>query len=388
MKHILKCHETADLGFVKGLNCYLYDMSGRQYVDFESGVWCSLVGHNHPRIQAALRDQLTRVTHLGYRYTSHLAEEAAISLLETLNMPRGKCVFLSSGSEAVELAVQIARAVTGRTSLLTLAESHLAAYGTAGGMSADDWIWVGLDGRVAPETTVCQDAQGIAFDQVAAFVLEPGSASGTIRFPSGWLVDRLAKGVRRNNGLVVVDEVTTGMGRTGQWYGFNHYQLQPDIVACGKGLGNGYPVSAVAMRHNIARKLEESGFHYIQSRQNDPLGCAVAKEVINVIRDEELIQRGSSAGAALLGHLHEMKDDYKAIKDVRGRGLMVSIELFGDANRSANSTHVYHGMLERGILVGHNPQRNIIRFLPPLTIEESEIAGLVTNLQQVLEDIT
>lgn len=387
MNNILQCHDIVKTDFVRAENCYLYDAAGKQYVDFESGVWCTSVGHNHPRIQASIKEQLSKVTHLGYRYTNYLAEEAAISLLETLNMPCGKCVFLSSGSEAVELAVQIARAVTERTLLLTLAESYLAAYGTASKMNADDWISVGFDGCLVSEMTHYQDIHSIAFDQVAALVLEPGSASGTIRFPSERLVDSLVKGIRRNNGLVVVDEVTTGMGRTGQWYGFNHYRLQPDIVACGKGLGNGYPVSAIAMRHDIAEKLEESSFHYVQSHQNDPLACAVAKEVINVIRDEELIQRSSNIGALLLSRLCEMKEGHEAIKDVRGRGLMVSIELSGNENRSAKSTHVYHRMLERSFLVGHNPQRNIIRFLPPLTIEESEIAHLVTNLQQVFEEM-
>jgi len=294
MRHILKCHEMVKPDFVKAANCDLYDADGRQYVDFESGEWCTSVGHIHPQIQASIKEQLSRVIHLGYRYTSHLAEEAAISLLETLNIPHGKCVFLSSGSEAVELAVQIARAVTERRLLLTLAESYLSAYGTAGRMSADDWICVGLDGRLAPKTTDYQDSYSIFFDQVAAFVLEPGSASGTIRFPSVQLVDLLTKGIRRKNGIVVVDEVTTDMGRIGQWYGFNHYRIEPDIVAYGKGLGNGYPVSAVAMRHDIAEKLEKSGFHYVQSNKNDPLACAVAKEVINVIRDEEVIQRSSS----------------------------------------------------------------------------------------------
>jgi acetylornithine aminotransferase len=254
-------------------------------------------------------------------------------------------------------------------------------------MGADDWIAVDLNGHVAAETTHCQDAYSIAFDQVAAFVLEPGSASGTIRFPSERLVDSLVEGVRRNSGLVVVDEVTTGMGRTGQWYGFNHYRLQPDIVVCGKGLGNGYPVSAVAMRGNVAKKLEEDGFHYVQSHQNDPLGCAVAKEVINVIRDEELIQRSSSLGALLLNRLRAMKDHYEAIRDVRGRGLMIGIELSDRVTRSVNSTHVHQKMLEKGLLVGHNPRRNIIRFLPPLTIEESEIAHLMTHLQQVFEEM-
>jgi acetylornithine aminotransferase len=370
---------------VRAANCYLYDTNDKKYVDFESGVWCTALGHGHPRIQTLIEEQLKSVTHLGYRYTNHLAEEAAVSLLETVDIPDGKCVFLSSGSEAVELSVQIAKLVTGKRMLLTLSDSYLAAYGTAGRQGADDWISIDFDGRVTCEAKNHTETKDILFDQIAAFVLEPGSAFGTVKFPPQKLVDSLVKEIKQHNGLVVIDEVTTGLGRTGRWYGFNHYQLQPDVIACGKGLGNGYPVSAIAMGHDIAEKLEKREFHYVQSHQNDPLACAIAKEVINVIKEEGLIQRSSDLGSYLLSCFREMKNSCEFIKDVRGRGLMVSIKLSGNMDRSPSSTHVYHKMLERGFLVGYNPQRNVVRFLPPLTIEEKEITNLVKHLECVLE---
>jgi acetylornithine aminotransferase len=295
---------------VKAESCYLYDRNGKKYVDFESGVWCTVLGHSHPRIQTVIEKQLRSVAHLGYRYTNHLAEEAAVCLLETVDIPDGKCVFLSSGSEAVELAVQIATLVTERRMLLTLSDSYLAAYGTAGRQGPDDWISVDFDGCLTCEAKDHKETKDILFDQIAAFVLEPGAASGTVKFPPQKLVDSLVKETKQHNGLVVIDEVTTGLGRTGKWYGFNHYQLQPDIIACGKGLGNGYPVSAIAMGHDIAEKLEKRDFHYVQSHQNDPLACTIAKEVINVIKEEGLIQRSSNMGDYLLSCLREMKNSY------------------------------------------------------------------------------
>ena len=126
MDHILKCHEMVKADIVRGRDCYLYDTNDRKYVDFESGVWCTVLGHNHPRINETIRKQISRVMHLHYRYTSHLAEDASVNLLESIGFADGKCIFLSSGSEAVEFGVQIARMLAGKKLLLTLSDSYLA----------------------------------------------------------------------------------------------------------------------------------------------------------------------------------------------------------------------------------------------------------------------
>jgi acetylornithine aminotransferase len=183
--------------------------------------------------------------------------------------------------------------------------------------------------------------------------------------------------------LVVVDEVTTGMGRTGAWYGFEHYGLRPDVVALGKGLGNGYPVSAVAMTGDVALTLEESGFHYAQSHQNDPLGCAVTREVIRVLREEGLVERSERVGRRFLGELERLAERHDAIAEVRGRGLMIAMELVSDGEGLA-ALPVYHALLERGFIVGCKPAANLLRFYPPLIIGEEEIAGLVAALDSVL----
>ena len=114
-------------------------------------------------------------------------------------------------------------------------------------------------------------------------------------FPRSELVQDIAQRVKQEGGLLVANEITTGMGRTGKWFGFQHYDFQPDIVSIGKGLGNGYPVSAIAMKRDVAEKLENSGFHYVQSHQNDPLGCAIAKEVIATFREENWVERGNAS---------------------------------------------------------------------------------------------
>lgn len=290
-------------------------------------------------------------------------------------------MFLSSGSEAVEFGVQVARRLADQPLLLTLSDSYLAAYGSAGRKSHREWVcfdWQACASclhhkRCDPG---CELLERIPFEQVGGFVFEPGSTGGLVRFPPRQLVQELAGRVRDHQGLLVVDEVTTGLGRTGTWYGFEHYALQPDIVALGKGLGNGYPVSAVAMTDEVAGALESSPFRYAQSHQNDPLGCAIAKEVIAVIQEAGLVERSARVGCDLLEELTRVGERHAVVEEVRGRGLMMAVELRSEAAGNA----VYRDLLEAGFLAGWKPAAKVLRFYPPLIVEETDLSQLVKSL--------
>jgi len=380
MEHILKCHDIVKTDFVRGENCSLFDSDGKRYVDLESGIWCTALGHNHPRINRVIEEQLKQVIHLGTRYPNALVEETARAVLEITGIEDGKCTFLCSGSEAVEFGVQVARRITGKPRLLTFQNSYLSAYGSAGRKAADEWYL--FDWMTCTEADPHDCLKGILFENIGGFVFEPGgSGIGFVHFPPSPLVQEMVQRVRRAGGLVVANEITTGMGRTGKWFGFQHYDIQPDIVAIGKGLGNGYPVSAVAMKREVAEKLEESGFHYAQSHQNDPLGCAVAKEVITVLREENRIERGNQVGTYFLEGLKRLGEKHAIVKDARGRGALLALEFHPHTSFSA--TTAYCALLEKGFLVGYYPAGNILRFDPSLTIEK----GDVTRLLECLEDI-
>jgi acetylornithine aminotransferase len=336
----------------------------------------------------AMRAQAEQVMHLAYRYTNDLVEEAAASVLETVAVADGKCVFLCSGSEAVEFGVQVTRRITGKPLLLTLYDAYLAAYWSAGRKSAEEWVCFDWRACAAcPHVDACAPScphlREIPFERIGGLAFEPGSTSGLVRFPPKSLVQVLARMVQQRGGLVVVDEVTTGLGRTGAWYGFQHYGLQPDIVALGKGLGNGYPVSAVAMTRAVASRLENTMFHYAQSHQNDPLGCAIAKTVIAVIREEDLVERSRRIGERFLHELEVLAERHDAIQEVRGRGLMIALEL-ADGEEGALATSLYRDLLERGFAVGCKPAADLLRFYPPLIIGLEDIAGLVESLDEVL----
>jgi acetylornithine aminotransferase len=279
-----------NIQLIRGQGCHLFDREGNSYIDFEGGVWSLPLGHSHPRINEVLRTQIEELVHMSYRYRSPIVEKAAGAVLKAVGIASGKCSFLSSGSEAVELAVQITRRISGKPLLLTLSDSYLAAYGSSGTKGQDEWY--------------CFDwkrgsINDIPFEQIGGFVFEPGNAGGLVRFPPVELVQALANKVQQTGGLVVVNEVTAGMGRTGAWFGFMYYGLNPDMVALGKGLGNGYPVSAVAMQQKIAHELEGKAFKYAQSHQNDPLGCAVAAEVISIMEQNNLVERSQTLEPSL-----------------------------------------------------------------------------------------
>lgn len=381
MEHLLKCHEIVKTDFVRAEICYLYDVEGRRYVDFESGIWCTALGHNHPRITQAIRSQLSQVIHLGTRYPNHVIEEAAKAVLKITGMENGKCLFLISGSEAVEFGVQAIRRLTGKPLMLTFRNSFLGSYGSAGTKRSDEWFLFDWLSNVQKDMDEC--IRQIPFDQIGGFAFEPGgSGISHVRFPPAELIHKIVEEIRRHGGLILANEVTTGMGRTGKWFGFQHYDVQPDIAALGKGLGNGYPVSVTAMRREVAEKLEESGFHYAQSHQNDPLGSAVAREVIKLIQDEGWIDKGNEMGGFFLGELKKLAQKHAVIKDARGRGALLALEF--NPHKKINAAWAYRILLEEGFIVGYYPDANLLRFDPALTMEKGCILDLVESLDRRL----
>ncbi|NTW00073.1 MAG: aspartate aminotransferase family protein [Oscillochloris sp.] len=381
MGHILQCHDIVKTDFVRGENCSLYDSRGRRYVDLESGIWSTALGHGHPRINRAIHVQLDQLTHLGTRYPHALAEATALDVLDIVGIDSGKCVFLSSGSEAVEFGVQVIRRVSNRPLLLTFAHAYLAAFGSAGQRRDDEWYV--LDWDACADRDLDAVLREIPFERIGGFVFEPGgSGSGFVTFPPEPLVQALAQQVHLAGGLVLANEITTGMGRTGKWFGFQHYDLQPDVVALGKGLGNGYPVSAVAMRSAVAERAEQSGLRYAQSHQNDPLGCAVAREVIATMREEGWIERGAETGMYFLAGLRQLATQYDRVKGARGRGMLLALALYPDSRLTVQM--VYEQLLEDGFLVGYYPAGNILRFDPALTIERADITALLGSLERIV----
>ena len=202
-----------------------------------------------------------------------------------------------------------------------------------------------------------------------------GSSSGFVHFPPKALISNIAKIVRSNGGKIVANEVTTGIGRTGKWFGYQHYDIDPDFIAVGKGIGNGYPVSIALINKSTARELDQKPFHYSQSHQNDPLGASIVYGVIQYIEEKNLISKAESSSLLLHKQLESLVDK-EIITEVRGRGLMFIV----DIKNEEITNFFYNELIERGYIVGN--RGSSLRIDPPLIISETEINRFTNTLKE------
>ena len=382
MQHVYHCtgHALKIPAVTASQGAYVMDSDGKRYMDLESGVWCVSLGHANSRVNATIMDQIGRLTHSGFNYNSVVVEEAAQRILEVTGHKNGRCVFLCSGSEAIEIARQIARHITGFSQSMTLHDSYLGSYSSVLDRSRGWYVfnWERCTHCTCRETCDrgCELLQNIP-REIADFVFEPGSSSGFVRFPPKALIKNISKIVHENGGKVIANEVTTGIGRTGKWFGHHHYDLDCDLIAMGKGLGNGYPVSATSINAETVRQLDDKSFHYSQSHQNDPLGAAVAKEVIQQISDNDLIAKAEQNGAEFLSQLQSLVDD-KFVLSVRGRGLMFALDL---ANAEV-ARFIHDALLVKGFIVGL--RGGFFRIDPPLILTLEEFDGFIAAFKDVI----
>ncbi len=382
MSSVLNCtgHELRIQDVVRSDGAQLFDAAGKRYIDLESGVWCTSLGHGDARVNGAIKRQIDSIAHVGFCYSNDVVEDAARSVLSVSGLTGGKCVFLSSGSEAIELARRISRHLTKKHRSMTLHDSYLGSYSSFTDRSRN---WFVFDWKVC--TTCrhndgcrkdCEQLQNIP-DDISEFIFEPGSSSGFVRFPPASMIRNLVEIVRSNGAKVIANEVTTGIGRTGRWFGHDHYEIEPDLIAIGKGIGNGYPVSVTAMTAHTTAQLADKPFKYMQSHQNDPLGAAVAREVIRTIVGNDLIKRAELVGATLLAELQELVDG-DTIVDVRGRGFMIAVEL----RDRATGDHIYDELLDSGYIVCN--RGSLFRIDPPLTIDEADLRSFTRSLSEIV----
>jgi acetylornithine/N-succinyldiaminopimelate aminotransferase len=388
MQHIIwsTTHPIRLNNIVKASNCTLSDSQGNTFTDMESGVWCTSIGHNHPKLCKILHEQVDNIWHTGFNYCNPIIEEAAKEVLQITGMQGGKCELLSSGSEAVEYGMRIARTLSNDRLAFTFADSYFGAYGDAVVKQPDKWfVYDRLNCSCQhPDgcTGSCNDFDQIPFERIGIFLFEPGSSYGMVRFANQALIDKIYTRIKENNGLVVINEITTGIGRTGKWLGVMHYSITPDIVAIGKGIGNGYPVSVVAINEQVAMHLQSKTFLYSQSHQNDPLGAAVVKGVIEIIREEHLVEKTEAKGRYLIAELQKLQAVYPIIKSIRGRGLMIAIEFESKAD------DLFDELFKAGYLLARRAGTQVVRLDPALTIETGDLEAFLQVLRNLLAGVS
>lgn len=385
MKHILNCigHELKIPNIVQSKGVNIIDDTGKRYMDLESGVWCISVGHKNRRVNETISNQIDSIIQSGFSYSSPIVDSAAKRVLGITELDGGKCVFLCSGSEAIEIGRQISKHLTGLPLSMTLHDSYLGAYSSVSDRSSG---WYLFDWRKCEN---CQLKDNCTRDcgllkqipkGISEFVFEPGSSSGYVRFPPESMIKNLIEIVRENGGKILVNEITTGIGRTGKWFGYQHYDITPDIIAIGKGIGNGYPVSVAVLSETVINELEIMPFRYSQSHQNDPLGASVVKEVIEIIEEADLISRVRLNGIRFKQQLEQLVDG-EILKGVRGRGLMIAI----DVCDQKLTERICSRLIDQGYIVGN--RGNFLRIDPPLTITEDEFDSFIEAFKGIVHGI-
>jgi 4-aminobutyrate aminotransferase len=383
---------------VEASGAWLTDASGKRYLDFGTGISVTNCGHNHPQIVAAAHKQIDRVWHGGgtFRYDSYVS--AAEQLVSVAPEPIDMFFFMNSGAEAVEAGVKLARHTTGRQGVVVFRGGfHGRTMGSVSYTTSSVKYRTGYhpllpsvfvtpfphpfrEGLSEEEATsrALHELRAmlrhvVAPEDIACFLIEPVQGEGGYYPAPAAFLQELRDLADRHGILIIADEVQTGFGRTGRWWGIDNYDIQPDILTIGKAIANGLPLSAVGSSKDLFGKWPP-GVHGTTFGGN-AVACAAAIEVVNVV-NEALPSVPALSEQAFAG-LRAMQADHPTVGDVRGLGLMIGIELVdGDGRPDAAALEFVRSHLLKTGLIFHpcGPDHNIIRFIPPLVISPEDLA--------------
>ena len=378
MTYLFENYKRAPIEFVKAEGSYLIDSEGKTYLDFSSGIGVTNLGF-HPQVQQALIQQAGRIWHSPNLYLSSLQEQVAQELAGSYDY---LAFFCNSGAEANEAAIKLARKATGKQGIITFQQSFHGR--TFGAMAAtgQDKIKEGFgDGVPHFSYAVYNDlasVEKLVNQDTAAVMLELVQGESGVRPAEVAFVKDLADLCRREEILLIVDEVQTGMGRTGQLYSFEHYGIIPDIVTLAKGLANGLPAGALLGKSSLAPAFGP-GSHGSTFGGNK-LAMAAALETLHIMKEAGFLEEVRSKSAILLEQLQLAFQDHPNISAVRGLGMMIGIET------SASLSRIVEAARQKGLII-LTAGENVIRLLPPLTISREEIQQGITVLKEVFSEV-
>lgn len=378
MSFLFQNYNRASIEFVKAEGNYLMDSEGRAYLDFSSGIGVTNLGF-HPQVQAALLRQAEQIWHSPNLYLSSLQEKVAEELVDGYDY---LAFFCNSGAEANEAAIKLARKASGKQGIISFQQSFHGR--TFGAMAAtgQEKIKIGFgDGLSHFSYAIYNDlasVKALVNSDTAAVMLELVQGESGVLPADEQFVQDLADFCRQNKILLVVDEVQTGMGRTGKLYSFEHYGIVPDIVTLAKGLANGVPVGAMLGKKELA-----SAFNYGSHGSTfggNRLAMAAALETLRQLKTPDFMEEVQEKSRLLVGELQTALQGNSRILAIRGLGLMIGIET------SSNLSVLVEKAREKGLIV-LTAGTNVIRLLPPLTLSEEEIQRGVGTLKEVFEEV-
>ncbi|MGB7337888.1 MAG: aminotransferase class III-fold pyridoxal phosphate-dependent enzyme [Phototrophicaceae bacterium] len=403
---------------VRGEGAYLYDADGTQYLDFTCGIGVTNTGHCHPRIVKAIQEQASQ---LIFGQMNIVINPQTVALAQELNQVTppeiDRFFFSNSGAEAVEASVKLARHATGRKNIIVFQGSFHGRTAQTMAMTTSKYIYrykyqpLPAGVFVAPfpfaygsgmseeiVTRVCLHQLDMLLkgqshpDETAAIVIEPVlGEGGYIEVPAPFM--QALRDICDEHGiLLIVDEVQSGFGRTGKFWAFEHTNIIPDIIVMAKGLGSGLPISGIASRADLMDKWKQ-GSHGGTYGGGSAIASAAAAETVRVMRDEHLPENAAKMGAYLHQKLETLQTRYPHIGNIRGRGLMVGVEFsVPDSNGKADkdtAKMVAKACLDQNLLLlTCGTFENVIRFIPPLIVTETQIDDALMIFENALQYVT
>ena len=374
------------VGFTTGEGSYLEDEHGKKYLDALTGIAVVGLGHAHPKVASALADQAKTLTHTSNLYQIPLQTKLAAKLCEISGMD--SAFFANSGAEANEAAIKLARIKGSKSGInnpevIVVDDSFhgrtMATLTATGNRKVHAGFEPLLNGFIRTQFDDIEAIKGIAGNNtnVTAVLVEPILGEAGIVIPDPEYLSKLRAICDDKGWLLMLDEVQTGNGRTGTYFEFLDHDIAPDVITTAKGLGNGMPIG-VCLARGEAAGLFEPGNHGSTFGGN-PLACAAALAVIDTIEQESLCSRARILGDRILSGFIKSLTGNNQVKEIRGKGLMLAIELNEDAPNLVNDA------LEAGILI-NVAQGNVIRLLPPLTLTDEEADSIVESVSNLISD--
>jgi len=382
-KVIAATYKRPPIVIERGKGCMVWDTEGKSYIDFVAGVAVCSLGHAHPRVVKALCSQADLLFHVSNLYYTIPQVELASWLVE--NSFADRVFFCNSGAEANEAAIKLARKYfngngeKGRHRIISMERSFHGRTMATLSATGQDKIKKGYDPFLEGFDFVpFYDAEALAGKigpSTCAVILEPVQGEGGVRCPDSDYLKKVRKLCDKAGALLIFDEIQTGIGRTGRLFAYQHSGAEPDIMTLAKALGNGLPIGAMLAKEHAASAFGHGS--HATTFGGTPVITAAALEVMKIISEEKIVDNCSKMGAYFMERLFWLKSRHSSVKDVRGIGLLIGMELDVEGEPLVNKC------LEKGFLV-NCIQGNTLRFVPPLIIGRKEIDALVECLDEIL----
>lgn len=366
---IMPTYARSDLVVARGKGCHLYDLDGREYLDFVGGIACTSVGHGNAEVAAAVAKQAKTLIQVSNLYYTEQQVVVAEKLAKLSGLK--KCFFCNSGAEANEAAIKLAKKITGKKGFIVCkgafhGRTHAAlsatwkqAYKDPFLPLVEGFVFVDYDNPQAIENAICPDT--------AAVMLEPIQGDGGVIVPKDGYLQEVSEICKKKGVLLILDEVQTGNGRTGKYFAYQHAGIIPDIVTTAKGIANGVPFGACISNYEFEKGNHASTFG------GNPLACAAANATIDYMLKNNLMENATEVGNYFMKKLAGVRN----VKKVKGKGLMIGAEISVDAKK------VVEECLKKGLII-NNTDDFTLRFLPPLNITKKDADEALRILGGVL----